>query len=525
MTLKPGEHWANNFTTNPTDHDYLINLLLETEKPMTIQELALALIEKRLSDEAEALKARYQDVQVYSPAKAFQPGQKLVFPAIAFATGVVVDTRPGFNPEHADFTVIAVQFDEVSSGKREFAAELKTAHKLSEAAESDNILLSSVVETNPQEILQNNYDQIIEELEKLLHESGSLVRLAGQWFPQDLIMDVNVGHLNLAEAVLDMVGGGPLPPQEILEQIGGIGSAPLELQIFSLNYALNEDSRFDEVGPTGEVLWHLSRLKPAEVIQTPPMLRYEPIAYDRTLLTPEMLELEENIGDEFSPLTAQDPSIEVADLILSYPHRRMGTLGLNYQSALIFPTARKTKHVWVTLVDGQDDEEYVGWVVLNDRYVYGLGPFYRKHKLPIGAHISVRRGKAADQVIIDYTAHRPRTEWIRLIVPQNGQLHFENHKRTIGADYDELMILGVDDLQAVDALHQSREQERKNLPGLLRALIAQLSHLTPQGTVHTKTLYSALNVLRRCPPGPMMAALLVNPEFEDVGGHYWRLRV
>ena len=41
------------------------------------------------------------------------------------------------------------------------------------------------------------------------------------------------------------------------------------LQIFSLNYALFNDERFDEVGPAGEVLWFLNRLEPAEVISTP----------------------------------------------------------------------------------------------------------------------------------------------------------------------------------------------------------------------------------------------------------------
>lgn len=521
--MKPGDHWARNFTINQTDHDYLINLLLETEKPMSNVQLALALIERRLADETEALKEQFKDVQVYNPAKSFKTGQKLVFPALELATGIVTETRPGVNPNYDDFTVIAVQFEGTSEMQREFAAELKSPHKLADENEAENLLFATSTPTSPEEILKKNYEQINQGLEQLLSDSDSLVQLAGQWFPRDLIMDINIGHLNLTEAVLDMVGGGPLPPQEILEQIGGLGNAPTELQVFSLNYALNLDNRFDEVGPTGEVLWHLSRLKPADVIQTPNILRYHRIEYDHSLLTPEMLELEEDIEDEFSPLSFEG-ELESADIILTYPHRRVGTLPLNQKTSLIFPTAKRTDHVWVTLVDGQDDEEYTGWVVVRDRYVYGLGPFYRKHRLPIGAHISVRPGKALDQVIVDYTDHRPRTEWIRLIVPQNGQLHFENHKRTIGADYDELMILGVDDLQAVDALYQSKEQDRKSIAAILKSLIAQLSHLTPQGTVHAKTLYSTINVLRRCPPGPMLATLAGNPEFENVGGHYWKLR-
>ena len=40
---------------------------------------------------------------------------------------------------------------------------------------------------------------------------------------------------------------------------------------FSLDLALQEDPRFDEVGPAGEVLWYLHRLEPEEVRQTAPM--------------------------------------------------------------------------------------------------------------------------------------------------------------------------------------------------------------------------------------------------------------
>jgi hypothetical protein len=111
-----------------------------------------------------------------------------------------------------------------------------------------------------------------------------------------------------------------------------------------------------------------------------------------------------------------------------------------------------------------------------------------------------------------------------LAVPgHNQRLQFENHKRSIGAEYDDLMILGADDLKAVDALWMSTTQPRKALPDLLQDLLSELARLTPQHTVHAKTLYSAVNVLRRCPPGPIFAALVAQPGFEHVGGPYWRL--
>jgi hypothetical protein len=175
------------------------------------------------------------------------------------------------------------------------------------------------------------------------------------------------------------------------------------------------------------------------------------------------------------------------------------------------------------LIDGQDGEEYPAWVVRKERYVYGLAKFYRKHKLPIGAYVTIRKSDQSGKVAVDFKSHRPRTEWIRLIVPKGDTLTFENQKRAIGAEYDELMILGADDLGAVDAVVQTVQQQRKNLVAIMRNLIPALGTLTPQGTVHSKTLYSAVNVLRRCPPGAIFAVLAANPDFQNVGGEFWKL--
>ena len=47
-----------------------------------------------------------------------------------------------------------------------------------------------------------------------------------------------------------------------------------KLAEFSLNRALQDDARFDEVGPAGQVLWSLRRLEPDGVREVPQFLRY-----------------------------------------------------------------------------------------------------------------------------------------------------------------------------------------------------------------------------------------------------------
>jgi hypothetical protein len=522
----PTQYWASNFIIEDDDIDYLTNLLLERETPLETEELARAVVEKHINQEVNELRERYKDARVYSPALAYQLGERLVFTEFDYETGVVVGLRPGNNPDYGAFGVIAVQFDDDdmnTAGKhREFAAELAAPHELSESIREDDVA-GGMSDLNADEVMRLAGQTIAADLERQLRASKDLIYMARKWFPVDLLMDVNTGHLNLAEAVLDIAGGGPIRTEDIIKQIGGLGKAPLPLQVFSMNYALNQDDRFDEVGPTGEVLWHLRRLEPEEVQDPPALLRYSPIDYDRALLTPEMLALEAEIADEHSPGEVVMGDGDQMTITLTYPHRRLGTFPLSSRVISIFPTARQTPHVSFTLVDGQDGEEYPAWVVRKERYVFGLAKFYRKHKLPVGAYVTVRKGQRPGTVEVNFHAYKPRTEWIRLIIPKNDTLTFENQKRAIGAEYDEQMIMGADDLAGVDAVVQATVQHRKSLVAILRSIIPSLGALTPQGTVHAKTLYSAVNVLRRCPPGPIFAVLAANPDFQNVGGDYWKL--
>lgn len=520
--MLPSNHWAHSFVVETDDIEFLTSLLLEKETPLTSQQLAMTLIENRLQQEQNALEERYKDALVYLPSNTYEIGQRIVFPQMDYATAIVTAQRPGFNPNYGEFNVIQVEFeDDPANTPREFAANFGLPHRLNQTLDNTLNPLITGGDITVEQIVQEAEVEIVEKLEQHLRTQSDLIYMARTWFPRDLLLEVNEGHLNLAEAVLDIAGGGPLSPREIVEQIGGLGSAPMELQIFSLNYQLNQDDRFDEVGPTGEVLWYLTRLEPKDVQNTPTALRYTAIDYDRGLIAPSAAALEREIDDELSDFAPQQ--LLEGSFTLTYPHRRLGTLPLNSQLRTVFPTARRAPRVWMTLIDGQDDTEYVGWVVPGARYVYGLAEFYSKHKLPIGAQITVSHAEPG-RLRVDYTAYRPRTEYIRLIVPKGDTISFESQKRSIGAAYDELMILGVDDLAALDTVIASVQQQRKSLVAILRLVLPGLCKLTPQGTAHAKTIYSAVNVLRRYPPGPIFATLEANPDFINMGGDYWKLR-
>lgn len=515
----PSHPWARDFFVTDDDVEFLTGLLLERETPLSTDELARAIIDRRLENEKAALQERFKDVHLYKPSDSYQIGQVVMFPTLDHATAEVVNVRAGENPEYGDFAVMKVRFDDDTT--REFAADFKPPHKLSDGAAE---ALPGLPTIDTDGILRESHDLITQRLSEKLLDTGELVSVTGKWFPRGLMVEVNEGYLNLAEAVLDMTGGGPLTTADILEQIGGLGDMSPELQAFVLNDALNRDDRFDEVGPLNQVLWFLKRVEPPEVQTTPEILLYSPADYNPDVLSDEETALEAEIGDEWSPASRGqdviDPSVQVT-LTLIFPHRRAGTLPLNAAMRHIFPTARRTQRIAVTLVDGQDGEEYPGWVVRQGRYVFGLGALYRKHKLPVGTHIILKRQPEGEKIVVDFHAHRPRSEWVRLVENKNGQIAFEDQKRNIGAEYDDLMILGTDNLEELDKLIAT--YKRASLTSILRTLIAELSRNSPQGTVHAKTLYSAYNVLKRCPPGPIFAALNTSPDFQQVGNHYWRL--
>jgi hypothetical protein len=50
----------------------------------------------------------------------------------------------------------------------------------------------------------------------------------------------------------------------------------------------------------------------------------------------------------------------------------------------------------------------------------------------------------------------------------------------------------------------------------------ELAKLNPQSHVHASELYAAINIVRRCPPGPLLALLASRSWFVHVGDLHFR---
>ncbi len=508
-------YWGPEFALTEADIEQLASHFLENELPQTIEQLGQIIINQRVAAEKSDIKKMLAGRVVYQPQKSYEIGDELVFPAIDFAHGTVESVREGQNPEHGQFQVVGVQ---LNGRQREFATQFEGDHILNMA--SDDQLLTDIAGFDLSSLYEKYGAMVRTKLVKALEKNDDFIRLGKQWFIKPLMLEINVGHLHLTEAILEMNEGGPSQTQEIVEHLDLDPSVPSEVQEFSLNYELLNDARFDEVASVGKVEWFLRRLEPDEVQSVPSRLAYQSISYDRALLSPQLIALEQELDDEWSEI----PAGQIANPVvfpLMYHHRLAGSIPLSARITPLFPNSNSPRQRAI-LIDEENQAELPVWVVRENRYVYGLQDWYSERKIPIGGFIHLKPGPEPGVILLGYDRRRPQREWMRLASVEDNHLEFELSRRSISCGYDDLLIVGTDVITAVDALWKRAETNQRSVASLLAEIFPQLADLIPQKTVHAKTLYSALNMLRRIPPGPLFAELVRHPAFQAVGDHYWR---
>ena len=336
--------------------------------------------------------------------------------------------------------------------------------------------------------------------------------------------EVNVGHLNLAEAVLDMSNGGPLTSDVLLHDLGLPPDIAGSVQEISLNRALGQDERFDEISLNDKPAWFLRRLEPVEVRQIPTALM--PARFSSThstTISEELRALAVQLDDELefnnNAAIAAEASSDSAAAVLTFPHRRAGTLGWTRRLTAVLPTVDKPR-IPVTFQDKANGKQFVVWLVRDGRYIYGLADWYKQYELPVGASIELARGPSDNIWIIDAKRHKPRREWVRVGSVRDTRLRLDTAQRAVTAAAEDLMAIFVDEPRTMDAL---RGDQPREVAQSVREVFTEIAKLSPQGNVHARTLYSAVNVVTRAAPLDVFAALIASGAYTPVGDNYWHL--
>jgi hypothetical protein len=518
ITFTLQEDFWESVSVENEDIEFLYNHLLEFETPRTADELAGFLIEEKVRREKQAIKEkRSAGGDIYYPKNEYEVGANIIFPSQGWTKGVVTNKRSGYNPEIDTLEVIQVEFETGKTG--EFASRLAD-HLLNDppTIQDDEGLL------DPQGVIDSFGEDITDKIHERLKDSDEFVEIAGRWFPKALLVEINVGHLNLAEAILEMEGGGPLPTKKLLETVDLSQEINDTLAEFSLDYALWKDERFDEVGPAGEIQWYLRRLEPKQVQETPSHLRYYKIDYEPEDLSEDMQILEISLDDELSELDMPPVTRDAVEIKLIYPHWRAGTLPLSSRLKLLLPTAYQAPRIRFILVDGETGQKFPGWVVQSEKYVFGLAEFYQEKGLFPGSLLTIRRSEVPGEVIVETETGREVREWLRtVLIGSDGNIVLAMLKQNVRSGFDDRMAISVPDPDALDTVWQKNRKERTPFEKIVVKTLRELSKLTPQGNVHASELYAAVNLSRRTPPGPILALLNGRPWFNHVGDLYFKL--
>ncbi|MDI7275189.1 MAG: hypothetical protein QME94_04345 [Anaerolineae bacterium] len=511
-------YWRRDFKVRPEDVEAIYDLMLEEGQPRSLGELAQEVMARHCRREAQARGP--EEAIPYRPREHYDIGQRLYFPNLGYATGTVVATRPGQNPRYGDFSVIGVAL-EGQDGVREFAADFSPPHVLNdfeEAAGPEDGQLTV-------EELYRRYGELVREaLRQALEQNSEFVSRDAQWFLRGLLPQVHVGHLNLAEAIID-VAAHPLSAEEILQQLEFAPEAKLQARVFALNLALEDDDRFDDVGTPERPRWFLYNLEPAAVAAKPRGLQALSVATGAEWLQRESLEIAQELGDELDELPDRQAarSLETgrASVVLNYPHRQAGTFPLTAETLALFPSGEYTR-IPIHFVDSRTDARWMGWVLPAERYGWGLGDWYRREEIPAGATIDLLMTRDPYTVAVQCDVRSRRSEWVRVPRVERGRLTFEIGKRAYTCRYDRNLLLG----EPADPgpLDELRHQYRRDNVGLFQVILRvfpELAKLGSQGFVHAKALYAAVNVVWRSGAIPIFAELARHACFDPVGDGNW----
>jgi hypothetical protein len=511
-------YWREQFDLTSEDASRLHDFILDKGKPVSTATLVQAVIEHRCRQEERVIEAELSKGLVYQPKETYQPGQQIIFPLLEYALGTVVGTRLGRNPDFGEFTVIQVEF--VDDDVREFAADLHGEHNLNREAGEDDLLGAENL-LSVQDLYEKYSTAIEKKLVRFLHIHDEFVEFGEEWFLRGLLVEIHPGHLNIAEALID-IKAMPLSPSDILLDLDLPAEVPEAIRLLSLNAALDEDERFNNVGDSGRDIWYLRRLTPTPVLHPPERLVIDTETHNRQQISQELLLIEREIDDEGSGEEIMGPSRPIyrTTMALIYPHWRAGTLPLTVRTRGLFPQA-VTHHTPIVLVDSQTGDKMQGWVVHGSSFVYGLKGWYERHSLPVGAFVKLERTRDPRVITIDFEARRLKRMWVMVATAKDGDLTFQLRKQPILCEYDDGLCIGEERPEALDELWAKVHARGDSLLQIMIRIMPELIKLSPQGTAHAKAIYSAVNVLKRTPPGPVFAFLSTEPCFVAMGGGYW----
>ena len=350
--------------TTAADSERAYAFLLERGDAASSREIAAHLIEWRVREEQKRLaEAAARRAPIYQPKATYPVGQHLIFSELDHREGVVTQVRASDNARLAPFQVIAVQL-EGETAPREFAMEYTAPHPLN--AEREGL---TEITLRPEEAIAKYGETVRTALLQRLNADKEFVRLDDGWFLRGLLPEIHAGYLNLAEAAIEQ-SNDALRTADLLKIFEFPDTIKRTAAAFALNVALSNDGRFEDVGPSNNPRWFLTRLEPAEARERPKILEVAPTR--QFTLPGELQTIATELQDEADlngdANGAPAPPRDEITLILTYPHRRAGTLPLTPAVRALLPQFEHPR-LRFHFVDATTQEKFAGYAIKDGYYI------------------------------------------------------------------------------------------------------------------------------------------------------------
>ncbi|MBN1401269.1 MAG: hypothetical protein JXA74_10560 [Anaerolineae bacterium] len=517
MRTQSEQFWRQEYEVSAEDLNLATGMILESGVPRGLGELAAQIIRERFRKERELAVQIANRGRIYRPMDRFGIGDEVIFSALDFRLGTVAEVRPGQNPRYGPFDVIRVSFE--SGEEREFAVGFDHEHPLNRPTET--LVLDPVVDLDEESLIQLFEPYVRAKLEQALTEHSDFMPFGKLWFLKELLPEVHVGHLNLAEAMIDQAGQ-PVAATQILAELGLDLGGSSEAQLFAFNRALGEDGRFDEVSLGGKSLWYLRALEPEAVFQRPTVLRpaFKAVGGEQIGIT--LLDLVEKVGDELDDVSgiSARPSTEISYEV-TFPHLYAGTLPATDQF-LRLVRSLPGDHFPISMVDASSDRRFQIWVLPAEKYMCGFAEWFEAVGMQVGGQITLAAATEPMTFTLTTVSSRSRrSDWLRSVSVAEGALVVQMQRAMVDIRCDRNLFMAVPDMPAV-AAHMARvEAAGTPLPALIRRGFQELAKLSSRGLVHIKSLYSLINMMRRSGMVPIAEYLTHNACFDPVGDGFW----
>jgi hypothetical protein len=531
------EYWRS-FALTAEELDYLHQLIFDAGIPQTEAFLAYDLVERRCEQEEAYVEEEAVEVLPYDPRQEYRIGQEIVVKdyrkqEIIYLHGTITGKRDLWMSSLGQCQAIRVRVGEGrETTSKEYVACAKRGFDdwkpipVEQVVGKDWGLGRRNKYIAPGEVFEQFQGYVLRQLASQLGADTRFIGFGHEWFVPELLASVSEDELAAAAKRIEQADA-PLP----LHRLTPVPEMPQQnkefVQQFSWNDALCRDPRFDNVGTADTPLWFLRALEPPEAVEKPPRLAIPAVPYTREyqVVHRELKDMERTIDDEGSEEEAPPPvtigRVPSVEFVLNFAHRVTGTVPLTSRIQRAFPQGDGPR-TRITFIDGRSGERMPGWVMQEDRYAWGLREWYEENLIWAGAYIRLETTENPLEMIVDYIPlSQPREEQVRVPYVVEGRLTFEWQTRTIPYKYDPLMLIAETRFEDVEALWLEAEKVGKPIFEVTCDVFPELAHLHSQGHVHARTLYSAVNLVRRCAPGTVFGTLSARPCFDSVGDGYW----